>query len=67
MELTVRQMEIIETIKKCRNTATGKTLAKATGYSLRTIQAEMNICERSCGLFRRHRSEQTETVKKNGL
>ena len=50
MELTVRQMEIIETIKKCRNTATGKTLAKATGYSLRTIQAEMNIL-RNLGLI----------------
>lgn len=43
MELTVRQIELIEMIKKCNNTATGKTLATATGYSLRTIQSEMNV------------------------
>lgn len=43
MELTIRQMEIIETMKRCQNTATGKTIAKATGYSLRTIQTEMTV------------------------
>ncbi len=50
MELTIRQIEMIETIKKCKNTATGKTIAKSTGYSLRTVQSEMNIL-RNLGLI----------------
>lgn len=41
MELTERQIKIIEALQKCNNTANGKFLSAYTGYSLRTIQSEM--------------------------
>lgn len=41
MELTARQIKIIEALKTSNNSANGKFLSAYTGYSLRTIQSEM--------------------------